>query len=217
MEDPRFTKKLVKREIARVITPGTATEANLLRSHENNYLAAVICNGTRAGVAHVDVSTGEFRTTEMEASDVTAALENLNAREVLHPEKSGPDTQALRTPVEPWVFDYDYGDRSLREHFGLHSLDGCGLGGKPLAVQAAGAVLHYLRDTQRSALDHLDRPSFYDRAGAMILDAVTVRNLELTEPLFAGERSAFSILSRRSTPLRNSVVEYSGQSLMSRR
>jgi len=186
MEEAGPGKKLVKREVTRVVTPGTATESSLLRSHENNYLAAVSRNGTRAGIAHVDISTGEFHATELDAGDVNAALENLNVREVLAAE-SVTDVPGLRTALEDWIFSLDYADRALREHFRLLTLDGCGLGGKPLAVSAAGAILHYLRDTQKSALDHLDRPSFYDRSESMILDAVTVRNLELLEPLFAGE------------------------------
>ena len=188
MEDPRFAKKLVKREIARVITPGTATEPNLLRSHENNYLAAVALKGVLAGLAYVDVSTGEFRTTQLDAADVPALLENLNAREVLLTQESDVQADCLRTHLDDWIFDFDYAERSLREHFRLMSLDGCGLAGKTLGVAAAGAVLHYLRDTQKSALDHLDPPTYFDRADSMILDAVTVRNLELLEPLFAGER-----------------------------
>ncbi len=186
MEEAGPGKKLVKREVTRVVTPGTATESSLLRSHENNYLAAVCHNGTRAGIAHVDISTGEFHATELDSSDVNAALENLNVREVLAVE-SVNGVPGVRTALEDWIFSLDYADRALREHFRLLTLDGCGLGGKPLAVSAAGAILHYLRDTQKSALDHLDRPSFYDRSEAMILDAVTVRNLELLEPLFAGE------------------------------
>jgi DNA mismatch repair protein MutS len=186
VEDAGPGKKLVKREVTRVVTPGTATESSLLRSHENNYLAAVCRNGKRAGIAHVDVSTGEFHSTELDAGDVNAALENLNVREVLAAE-SMHDLPGVRTALDDWVFSLDYADRALREHFRLLTLEGCGLGGKPLAVSAAGAVLHYLRETQRSALDHLDRPSFYDRSEGMILDAVTVRNLELLEPLFAGE------------------------------
>jgi len=186
MEEAGPGKKLVKREVTRVVTPGTATESSLLRSHENNYLAAVCRNGTRAGLAHVDISTGEFHATEVDVSDVNAALENLNVREVLAAE-SVTDVPGLRTALEDWIFSLDYADRALREHFRLLTLDGCGLSGKPLAVSAAGAILHYLRDTQKSALDHLDRPSFYDRSESMILDAVTVRNLELLEPLFAGE------------------------------
>ncbi len=186
MEEAGPGKKLVKREVTRVVTPGTATESSLLRSHENNYLAAVCRNGTRAGIAHVDISTGEFHATELDVSDVNAALENLNVREVLAAE-SFTAAPGLRTALEDWIFSLDYADRALREHFRLLTLDGCGLGDKPLAVSAAGAILHYLRETQKSALDHLDRPSFYDRSESMILDAVTVRNLELLEPLFAGE------------------------------
>jgi DNA mismatch repair protein MutS len=194
-EDPRFTKKLVKREITRIVTPGTATEANLLRSHENNYLAAVAVNGARAGVAHVDISTGEFRVTEMSADEVPAALENLNAREVLLTEETKLDISCLRTALDGWIFDHSHAERSLREHFKLLSLDGCGLGDRPLAVGAAGAILHYLQDTQRGALDHLDRPGFYDRSEAMILDAVTVRNLELVEPLFLAESKESTLIS----------------------
>ena len=186
MEEAGPGKKLVKREVTRVVTPGTAMEPSLLRSHENVFLAAVSRNGTRAGLAHVDLSTGEFHATELDAGEVIAALENLNAREVLAAEADG-DLRRFQTPLEDWIFSLDYADRALREHFHLLTLDGCGLGGKPLAVSAAGAILHYLRDTQKSALGHIDRPTFYDRSEAMILDSVTVRNLELLEPLFAGE------------------------------
>jgi DNA mismatch repair protein MutS len=193
VEDPRFAKTLVKREITRVVTPGTATESALLRSHENNYLAAVAGQGGRAGMAHVDVSTGEFRATELEASDVVPALENLNVREVLVAEDA-PAVPGVRTELEGWIFTFDYAERTLKDHFKLLSLDGCGLAGRALAVAAAGAILHYLRDTQKSALDHLDHPTFYDRAGAMVLDAVTVRNLELVEPLFAGESKESTLI-----------------------
>ncbi|MBZ5577562.1 MAG: DNA mismatch repair protein MutS [Acidobacteriia bacterium] len=206
MEDPRFAKKLVKREITRVVTPGTAMDASLVRPRENNYLAAVTRTGSRSAVAHVDVSTGEFRVTEVEAADVAGTLENLGAREVLFPadlplltgeDRAGP--RFVRTELEEWVFSHDYADRTLRDHFKLLSLDGCGLANRPAAVGAAGAVLHYLRDTQRAALDHLDRPAYYDRADFMVLDAVTVRNLELTEPLFSadagGPQNAATVLA----------------------
>ena len=198
MEDPRFAKKLVRRDITRIVTPGTAMDANLVGSRENNYLAAVAGRtqspDARSAVAHVDISTGEFRVTEMAPSEVAGALEHLGAREVLFPgdlplligeDRAGP--RFVRTELENWVFTNDYADRTLRDHFKLLSLDGCGLANRPAAVGAAGAILHYLRDTQRAALDHLDRPTFYDRADSMVLDAVTVRNLELIEPLFAAD------------------------------
>ena len=99
-----------------------------------------------------------------------------------------------RTDLEDWIFTFDYADRTLRDHFHLLSLDGCGLANRQAAVCAAGAILHYLRETQRAALEHLDRPTHYDRAESMLLDAVTVRNLELVEPLFAGERTDATLL-----------------------
>ncbi len=200
MEDPAVAKKLVRREVTRVITPGTATDTLALRPHENNFLAAVSRQGNRAGVAHVDVSTGEFRVTEMDAGEVNAAIEQLGAREVLYPAElplfAGEDQGAryLRTDLEDWVFTFDYADRTLRDHFHLLSLDGCGLANRQAAVCAAGAILHYLRETQRAALEHLDRPTHYDRSESMMLDGVTVRNLELVEPLFAGERTDATLL-----------------------
>ena len=195
MEDPKLAKKLVKREVTRVLTPGTAIDANLTRPRENNYLAAVARVNGRAGLAHVDVSTGEFRATELEPAELSGAIEHLGAREVLFPgglpltapgeERTSP--RFVRTDVEEWVFTPDYADRALRDHFKLLSLDGCGLANRPAAIGAAGAVLHYLRETQRASLDHLDRPAFYNRADSMVLDAVTVRNLELIEPVFAAD------------------------------
>jgi DNA mismatch repair protein MutS len=193
MEEAGAGKKLVKREITRVVTPGTATDPALLRSHENNYLAAVAHSGSRAGLAHVDISTGEFRVTELDAAEVNAALENLNVREVLTSENS-PGTPGYHTQLDEWIFNFDNSERMLREHFRLLTLEGCGLGGKPLAVSAAGAILHYLRETQKSALDHVDQPSFYDRSDSMILDSVTVRNLELLETLFAGESKESTLI-----------------------
>ena len=194
MEPPSPGKKLVRREITRVVTPGTVTEAGLLRSHENSYLAAVLRLGSQAGVAHVDVTTGEFRVTEIEATEVNAVLENLAAREVLVPE--GADAvPGFRTNLDEWVFSFDHADRSLRDQFKLLTLDGCGLAGKPLAVSAAGAILHYLRETQKSALDHLAQPTYYERGDSMILDSVTVRNLELFDPLFVGESKESTLIS----------------------
>jgi DNA mismatch repair protein MutS len=193
-EDAKVAKKLVRREVTRIVTPGTATSNQLLRSHENNYLAAAMPDGTRAGLAYVDVSTGEFRATELDAAELTAALETLSAREALAPTGTSLKLPCLKTDVEGWVFGADYAARSLCDHFGLLALDGCGLEDRPLATGAAAALLHYLRETQRSALNHLERPSFYHRADALVLDSTTVRNLELVEPLFAGESRESTLL-----------------------
>ncbi len=194
MEEAGPGKKLVRREVTRIVTPGTATESSLLRSHENNYLAAVFSKAGRAGLAYVDLSTGEFRTTETDTAEVVPALETLNVREVLHPDGHPVAASCLETALDAWIFGADYAGRLILETFGLLSLDGCGLGDKPFAVAAAGAVLHYLRETQRAALGHLNRPSFYERQDHMVLDAATVRNLELLEPLFAGESREITLI-----------------------
>ncbi|HVV44285.1 MAG TPA: hypothetical protein VHC72_03745, partial [Bryobacteraceae bacterium] len=205
LEEAGAGKKLVRREVTRIVTPGTATDAHLLRSHENNYLAACARSGTRAGVAYVDVSTGEFRATEIEMADLPALLESIGAREILVAAEAPlfPQPEPKRwivTELDDWVFSADYADRILREHFRLLSLDGCGLAGRNAAVAAGGAVLHYLRDTQRAALDHLDPPKYFDRAETMVLDAVTVRNLELVEPIFAdGGATLIGVLDQTAT------------------
>jgi DNA mismatch repair protein MutS len=189
MEDPRQTKKIVRREITRIITPGTVTESALLRSHENNYLASVYAKGANAGLSYVDVSTGEFRATELPLAEAAAALEQLNVRELLMPDNAtdAPEGRWVKTAVEAWTFSYEHAEVALRNHFTLLSLDGLGLADRRLAISAAGALLTYLRETQKSALDHLDGPAYFDRAGAMMLDAVTVRNLELVEPMFSAD------------------------------
>jgi DNA mismatch repair protein MutS len=205
MEEASAGKKLVRREVTRIVTPGTATDSHLLRSHENNYLAAVTRNGSRAGIAYVDVSTGEFRATEVDAAELQGLLESIGARELLVAAEAPlfPNTEPKRwivTELEDWVFSADYADRILREHFKLLSLDGFGLAGKQHAIAASGAVLHYLRDTQRAALDHLDPPRHFDRADTMVLDSVTVRNLELLEPIFSdGGATLLAILDQTST------------------
>ncbi len=194
MEEAGAGKKLVRREVTRIVTPGTSMNAGVLRSHENNYLASVFADTTRAGVAHVDISTGEFRATEIDVQEVSSALESLNTKESLAPTGSNLKLPCLKTDVEPWVFGQDYAARSLCDHFHLLSLDGCGLENRPLATGAAAALLHYLKETQRAALDHLERPAFYNRSDALVLDATTVRNLELCEPLFAGESKESTLL-----------------------
>ncbi len=199
MEAPSAATKLVKRGVTRIVTPGTTMNASILRSHENNFLAAVMPGFAsapgRAGFAYTDVTTGEFRATEMEFADVPAALETFHVREVLLPSAASQKFSCLRTDIEDWIFGADYAARSLCDHFRLLSLDGCGLEGRPLATGAAAALLHYVRETQRASVDHLERPSFYDRSDALVLDATTVRNLELLDPLFAGESKESTLLA----------------------
>jgi len=219
MEDPKVAKKIVRREVTRVLTPGTSADAGLA-SEENNFLAAVAQLGDRVGLAALDLSTGEFRATEFSSQDRPRLLEELGhmrPREVLYPaalplfaaaEADLPATSGGRpfteTAVEDWAFAPDYALPLLENHFGVLSLEGFGLATRPAAAAAAGAILHYVRSTQRGTLEHVDRIGFYDRQDCLVLDAVTVRNLELVEPLFSGtaqEVTLFRTLDATLTPM----------------
>jgi len=215
MEDARLAKKLVRREVTRVVTPGTAADTTL-GSEENNFLAAVATAGEAVGFAALDLSTGEFRATEFRGADagrrVREELVGLGPREVLYAsslpllDSAANEGQAAwaETPLEDWVFAPDHAIPLVENHFGVLSLEGFGLAGKPAATAAAGAILYYARSTQRGALEHVDRIGFYERHSALVLDAVTVRNLELVEPLFAGAGEAvtlFRALDATATPM----------------
>jgi DNA mismatch repair protein MutS len=217
MGDPRLAKKLVRREVTRVLTPGTSADA-LLGAEENNFLAAVASSGEAAGFAALDLSTGEFRATEFRGPEaarrVHEELRELRPREVLYSSslplfdagrsRSEGEARWAETPLEDWVFAPDHALPLLENHFGVLSLEGFGLAGKPAAATAAGAILHYARTTQRGTLEHVDRIGFYERHSALVLDAVTVRNLELIEPLFAGSGpgvTLFRALDATLTPM----------------
>lgn len=213
MEDPKLAKKLVKREVTRVMTPGTTADAQL-GSEENNFLAAVASHGDLVGFAALDLSTGEFRATEFKGADARRRIQEelltLRPREVLYASSlslfeaaratlmNAPSTVSAvlpklatvenatwaETSLEDWVFSSDYAIPLVENHFGVLSLEGFGLANRAAAAAAAGAILHYVRQTQRGSLHHVDRIGFYERQNCLVLDAVTVRNLELLEPLF---------------------------------
>jgi DNA mismatch repair protein MutS len=206
MENAGLAKKLVRREVTRVVTPGTAADSSL-GSEENNFLAAVAQIRDRVGFAALDLSTGEFRATEFGGQDaakrIQEELQQLRPKELLYgsatplfeasgsvaerrPGPSAGGAGYAETPLDDWIFAADHAIPLLENHFGVLSLEGFGLAGKTAAASAAGAILYYVRSTQRGTLDHVDRVGFYERQNYLVLDAVTVRNLELIEPLFAG-------------------------------
>ncbi|MEW5975176.1 MAG: DNA mismatch repair protein MutS [Acidobacteriota bacterium] len=201
VENPKAARKLVRREVTRVVTPGTVSDGNLLEPKENNFLCSVTEQEGLIGMACIDVSTGDFRMTQFTGSAAAqwlqTELERLQPKEVISP--AGRKTSAsawcsaisaVGTPIEDWVFASDYAERILLEHFGVMSLDGFGASGKAQAIAAAGAILHYLKETQKTSLVHVNRLLTYDLADSMILDQATIRNLELVESLFDGSRHA---------------------------
>jgi DNA mismatch repair protein MutS len=231
-EDAQLGKKLVRREVVRVITPGTAIDPQLIESRETIYLAAVTGSGDRMGAAFLDLSTGEFRATEAEGSDawerIRADLESYSPREILFPaslttliknphhstkqtaplplsEKETARAQspalsdaggrradssrgepaafggAALTAMDDWLWQRDACATSLREQFGVLSLEGYGLEGKHEAICAAGVCLRYAHETQREVAAHITDIQYFEPQDHLILDTVTVRNLELIE------------------------------------
>src|SRR5271156_6593964 len=220
MEAPGPGKKIVRREVVRVITPGTATDVAVLDARENNFLASVATHssGSPIGLAFVDLSTGEFQATEFAgpraAEDLRDELQLLRPRETLLPRPQQLFDTAkhsllegaggVESRLEDWAFQHDYAERILREQFGVAELTGFGLDGHVQSLAAAGAIIHYLREnaahsdrsgdakdtagaTSIEALRHLDRVRYYEQHDALVLDPVSVRNLELIMPIFTDE------------------------------
>jgi DNA mismatch repair protein MutS len=201
MEDPKLTKKIVRREVTRVLSPGTALDPSLA-AEQNNYLAAVHLAQEAAGLAFLDLSTGDFRATEFSGPGATAQcleeLLRLTPSELIFPASRGPfgpktDAATLdpllaqiktRTPVDDWAFSADFAIPLLERQLGSQSLEGFGLAGHPAAAIAAGAIVHYVRTTQQNEASHVDSLRFYARAECLHIDQVTARNLELVDPLF---------------------------------
>nr|WP_251106797.1 DNA mismatch repair protein MutS [Alloacidobacterium dinghuense] len=207
MEDPKLTKKIVRREVTRVLTPGTAIDP-ALSSEQNNFLAAVSFGENVAALALLDLSTGDFRAAEFTGAQAVALcldeLQKASPSELLVPGQNPLLTQKAdlpfaieriktKTPIEDWVFTRDYAVPLLERQLGTASLDGFGLSQHPTAAIASGAILHYVRSTQRVELGHIDSIRFYERAEHLQLDQVTVRNLELLEPLFSEAGSATTL------------------------
>ncbi len=215
MEDPKLTKKIVKREVTRVLSPGTALDA-ALGQERNNFLAAYFESGpekqTVCAVALLDVSTGEFRTAEFQGPKARQqALEELllaGPSEVLlttSAEVPGVlEKIPAKTRVEDWVWTRDFAVPLVERQLQVRSLEGFGLVGHEAAAIAAGVLLHYVRTTQKNEALHIDSLKFQEHSTALELDQVTVRNLELVEPLFAGQddrATLFHTLDACQTPM----------------
>jgi DNA mismatch repair protein MutS len=189
-------RTLMERQVVRVVTPGTVVEGDLLDQRANNYLAALALEGDRAGIAYVDVSTGEFAVAQMSSDLLPAELDRLRPAELVLPEGQDPPEglQATVSHLQPHRFDPDEAAELLLAHFDAASLDAFGCADQPLAVAAAGAVLAYLQDNQRAVLAHITRLSTYSTSAFMTLDSQTRRNLELFASVRQGPRTA-SLLS----------------------
>ncbi len=217
--DASLARGLVDREVVRVVTPGTVVEPEILDHKRNNYLVSVVQDGPEAGIAYADISTGEFRVTQLPESAVPAELDRLAPSELLLPEAFTPDSTWPDTPVTRASYiaeDIDESERVLLEHFGVSSLESFGCEDLPLAIRAAGALVEYLRETQKAGARALSGPSTYSLEMKVVLDAQTRRNLELFSSAWRNEveGSLLWVLDKTSTPMGARLLkEWIGQPL----
>jgi len=198
-------KGLVERDVIRVVTPGTVVEPNLLASKSNNYLASLVVEGEEAGIAYVDISTSEFATTQLPAERVMPELERLQPSELLIPEDADDYARLPFTisRLDDYWFDLEIAQEALLEHFGAATLEGYGCARLPLAIRAAGALIHYVKETQKETLPQLSKLATYSTDSFMTLDGQTIRNLELFQGGRWGEtgNSLLSIIDLSKTAM----------------
>ena len=210
----RTAKKLLRREVVRVVSPGTLTDASYLEANEPAFLMALAWGDGAAGVALVDLSTGEFTTTEFAGADARQSVADeiaiLQPREIIVPndvapadrlpEMPGPELPI--TPVDAWAFGLDHATRTLCDQLRVTSLDGFGLSGYPVATMAAGGLIQYLQDTQKVDLEHVRSVAYRSRADHVLIDPATFKHLEIFEGA-DGDRSGSLLreLDRTVTPM----------------
>ena len=203
--------KLVKREVTQILSPGAHFDEKMLAAERNNYLASICRTGGAYGLALVDLTTADFLVTELPTdAALLAELDRLSPAEQVLPAEAAGLRQLLQggarvvSAHDDWAFAPETAQFTLRDHFKVASLDGFGLRGRSAAIGAAGALLHYLVHHLRRDIGHLTRLSFYQAADFLILDAVTLRNLEVLEPLHrdaSRETSLYGALNRTVTPM----------------
>jgi DNA mismatch repair protein MutS len=217
LEDPKKARGIVRRGVVEVVTPGVALYDKLLETKQNNYVAGLYFNyaksiGRIAGIAVADISTGEFFVTEVDYSKIVEVLEMLNPAEILIskgqkadllPEIEKLPSKPAITKLEPWIFDVEFGRQGLLGQFSTQNLKGFGIEDYTSGLASAGAVLHYLKETQRGILDHIKKISAYNPGDYMTLDYATRRNLEITFAFSESNRQGtlISILDMTQSPM----------------
>ncbi|MEX2115442.1 MAG: DNA mismatch repair protein MutS [Bacteroidota bacterium] len=222
LEDPKFAKGIVKRDVIEVVTPGVAFSDKVLERRHNNFLACValtsaIANADdKTGLAFVDVSTGEFGVLELPLRHLKDHLENLQPAELLVQKRDRITIETLLkgslrtvfTTVDDWVLNEGYGYDLLIQHFKTKSLKGFGLEESKQGIVAAGAIMNYLQETQKANLPHIRKITLHEAGDSMILDTSTKRNLEITSTIQGqSDGTLFSVLDRTQTPMGGRLLQ----------
>ena len=207
LEDPKLTKKLVKRGITELVTPGVAMTDNVLNYKENNFLAAVHFGKGSCGVAFLDISTGEFLTTEGPYDYIQKLIANFQPKEVLFERGKKADferffgTKHCVFELDEWVFNEQTARQKLLKHFCVKNLKGFGIDHLKCGIVASGAVLQYLEITQHTQISHITSLSRIDEERYVRLDNFTIRSLELTQSMQEGGSSLIDVIDRTATPM----------------
>jgi len=207
LEDPKMAKGIVKRGVTELVTPGVATNDKLLEHNTNNFLCGIHFSDDRNGIAFLDISTGEFFVAEGNNEYIDKLLQTMKPAEVVfqrNQQKFFKETFGARFytyPLESWIFDEVYGKENLLKHFGTHSLKGYGVEDLHSAIIAAGAVLHYLKDTEHPNLQHVTSIQRINREDYLWMDQFTIRNLELLGPAYGQGESLLTSLDNTVSPM----------------
>ena len=207
LEDPKLTKKLVKRGITELVTPGVSINDNILNHRENNFLASVHISKGGYGVAFLDISTGEYMAAEGSPDYIEKLLNNFSPKEVLLERNKRKvfdehfGARFFTYEMEDWVYTEDAATDKLLHHFGTRNLKGFGLHNQPHAIIAAGAILYYLDITQHTHIDHITSLSRIEEEKYVRLDKFTIRSLELVDTINEGGKSLLDIIDRTISPM----------------
>lgn len=207
LEDPKLTKKIVKRGITELVTPGVSYHDKTIESRQNQFLAAVAMKGDKAGVAFLDISTGEFLTAQGTKEYVEKLVQGFQPSEVLYQKNTDREFKELfgdrfyTFRLDEWVFTSDFGEDKLTRHFGTKNLKGFGIDELDLAIAASGAALHYLEETQHDKVAHIAQISRIDEAKYVWLDKFTIRNLELISSANENAHTLLHVMDHTVSPM----------------
>lgn len=213
LEDPKLTKKIVKRGVTELVTPGVALNDQVLDGRRNNFLAAVHFSQGQLGVAFLDISTGEFLVAEGNSEYISKLLQSFAPSEVLHQKQRKNDFAALGMGsmhtfmLEDWAFSEDFANETLLRHFDTNSLKGFGVDKMPSATIAAGACLHYLSETKHDRIDHISKLSRIEEEHYVWMDKFTIRNLELFYSPNENARTLLDVIDKSVSPMGSRLMK----------
>jgi len=213
LEDPKQTKKIVKRGITELVTPGLTSNDQVLNSGENNFLCSVHITGSVKGVAFCDISTGEVMIAQGSIEQIDKLIQSLRPAEILF-SKAGRKLYEERIaataypfPLDDWIYQYDFAEQILLDHFKTKSLKGFGVEDMPEAIIACGAIFHYLKETHHNRIDHIQSLSRIDHQQYLWMDRFTIRNLELFNSNNPAGKSLLDILNQTSSPMGSRMLQ----------